>query len=79
MHTGFVAAISDRRKYSSVIPYRQGGTNIRGMLRGRDFIDISGCLLSRRVLRPLAQFVRHDSGKFRIALKKINGAPAVTV
>jgi hypothetical protein len=30
--------------------------------------------LSRRVLRLLAQFVRHDSSKLRIALKKINVA-----
>jgi hypothetical protein len=105
MHNGFVAAISDRRKYSSVIPYRQRRTNIHGTLRGGGFLGCFGLLkkmdgslivvvrqkirrffetettqraagihipLPRRVLRLLAQFVRHDSNKLRIALKKIN-------
>src|SRR5262249_32015872 len=36
----FVAAISGRRKYSSVVPYRQRGTNIHGALRS---IYVVGC------------------------------------
>jgi hypothetical protein len=44
MHNGFVAAISDRRKYSSVIPYRQRGANIHGALRGGRFLGCFGLL-----------------------------------
>jgi hypothetical protein len=44
MHNDFVAAISDRRKYSSVIPYRQRRTNIHGTLRGGRFLGCFGLL-----------------------------------
>src|SRR5215475_10714424 len=103
MHDNFVAAISRRRKYSSVVPYRECRASIKGAL-------CSGCLLRRlglfkkmnsslvaiagdeirrlletkatqraagihiplprRVLWLLAQFVCHDSNKFRIASKR---------
>jgi hypothetical protein len=105
MHNGFVAAISDRRKFSSVVANSQRGTNIHGTLRGGRFLGRFGLFkkmdgslivivrqkirrffetettqrtagihipLPRRVLRLLAQFVRHGSNKLRIALKKIN-------
>jgi hypothetical protein len=107
MHNGFVAAISDRRKFSSVVANSQRGTNIHGTLRGGRFLGRFGLFkkmdgslivvvrqkirrffetettqrtagihipLPRRVLRLLAQFVRHGSNKLRIALKKINVA-----
>jgi hypothetical protein len=100
MHYGLVAAISDRRKYSSVIPYRQRGANILGALRGGRFLGCFGLLekmdgsliavvrqkirrffetettqraagihipVPRRVLRLLAQFVRHGSKKLHLS------------
>jgi hypothetical protein len=105
MHNGFVAAIPDRRKFSSVVANSQRGTNIHGTLRGGRFLGCFGLFkkmdgslivvvrqkirrffetettqrtagihipLPRRVLRLLAQFVRHGSSKLRIASKKVS-------
>jgi hypothetical protein len=47
MHNRFVAAISDRRKYSSVVPYRQRGADIHRALRSGCFLGCFG--LSRKV------------------------------
>jgi hypothetical protein len=93
MHNGFVAAIYDRRKYSSIVPYRQRGANVHRALRSGCCLGCFGLLqkmdgslimvvrqkirrffdtettqratgihipLPRRVLRLLAQFVRHS-------------------
>jgi hypothetical protein len=108
MHNRFVAAISGRRKYSSVVPYRECGANIHGALRSiylfrrfrlleemygglvwvvgneiRRFFETetTQCAagihipLTRGILRLLSQFVRHDSGKLRITLKKVGMCP----
>jgi hypothetical protein len=112
MHNRFVAAISGRRKYSSVVPYRECGANIHGALssiylfrRFRLLEEMYGGLvwvvgheiqrffetettqcaagihipLARGILRLLGQFVRHDSSKLRITLKKVGKCPLKTV
>jgi hypothetical protein len=106
--TGFVAAIFGRRKYSSVVPYRECGANIHGALSSiylfrrfrlleEEYAGLVGVVgdeirrffetettqraagihipFPKDVLRLLDQFVRHDSSKLRITLKKVGKCP----
>jgi hypothetical protein len=62
MHNGFLAAISDRRKYSSVIPYRQRRANVHGALCGGRFL---WCFrLFKKVNASLIAVVRQKIRRF---------------
>jgi hypothetical protein len=62
MHNGFVAAISDRRKFSSVVANSQRGTNIHGTLRGGRFLGRFG--LFKKMDGSLIVIVRQKIRRF---------------
>jgi hypothetical protein len=62
MHNRFVAAISDRRKFSSVIPNSQRGTNIHGPLCGGRFLGCFG--LFKKMNGSLIVVVRQKIRRF---------------
>jgi hypothetical protein len=62
MHNGFVAAISGRRKFSSVVSYRECGANIHGAPRSGCFLWCFGLL--KKMNGSLIAVVRQKIRRF---------------